>query len=125
MSTPKQRWNGILIYSRHSTACPHAGDSGYVKCQCPLWLQWQENGKPLQKSAKTRSITQAREEAEKQDRINRGEAPSSAAESKLTVEAGIKVWLTDRTARKRGNEKAARMGGVLVEWLKNRNPPIL
>jgi hypothetical protein len=57
-TTLKQRINGILVYARHSATCKHADDSGHVKCGCPLWLQWQEDGKPVQRSAKTRSITQ-------------------------------------------------------------------
>jgi hypothetical protein len=72
-TTLKQRINGILVYARHSATCKHQDDSSCVKCGCPLWLQWQEGGKPVQLSAKTRSITQARAEAEKRDRINCGE----------------------------------------------------
>jgi integrase len=124
-TTQKQRINGILVYARHSATCKHQDDSSHVKCGCPLWLQWQENGQTLQRSAKTRSITQARMEAEKRDRINRGEEAPTTTDPRLTIMAGIKVWLDDRTAQKIGNVKAEFMGRVLVEWLRERNPPIL
>jgi len=76
----------------------------------------------VQRSAKTRSMNQARLEAEKQDKINRGETPAPAptVKSHLTVEAGVKVWLGDRTAQNIGNRKAIRMGKILVEWVRER-----
>jgi hypothetical protein len=54
-------------------------------------------------------------EAEKRDKINRGEIAAAPVASHTTVEQATRTWLADRT---RGDGKASLMGRVLVEWLK-------
>ena len=43
---------GIRLYRRHSADC----DRDDMKCDCPLWIQFQRGGKQVRESAKTRDL---------------------------------------------------------------------
>jgi len=122
----KQIVNGIFVYSRHSAKCPQAKDPGYVKCRCRKWLQYQKDGKTIQKSAKTRFMEQAKLAAEK---LSRGEPDAgSAGKGTLagkTIESAVSKWLEVRTAEGiRANTKAKFIGATLVKWAREQKPSI-
>jgi integrase/recombinase XerD len=49
----------VILYKRHKTGCAHADDKNYRRCDCSVWMEWNDNGKQTRKSAKTRSWSNA------------------------------------------------------------------
>jgi hypothetical protein len=49
----------LSIYRRHRKKCPHAEDRVSRKCRCALWAKGTVEGKPYQKSLKTRNFERA------------------------------------------------------------------
>jgi integrase len=106
--------NGIRVYSRHSAECPNKKDSSYLKCNCPKWLQYQQDGKPKKESAKTRSFAQAKKAAEDKDKELRGEvAPVAKA---VNVEQALKDWITFREKNGLAVVAHKRMSALLLAW---------
>jgi integrase len=112
----KQLIGDVRVYSRHSEDCSHNKDASYLKCQCPKWMQWQQDGKPRQVSAKTRSFAGVKEAAERQTRILRGEVLTPKPGKSPTIEQTVKDWLEFREKNGLGNEKPELMGRKLKEW---------
>jgi len=112
----KQIIGDVRVYSRHSADCPHKSDTSYMKCQCPKWMQWQQDGKPVQVSAKTRSMEGLKAAAERQTRILRGETLKPNVGKSMTIEQAVKDWLEFRQRNGLGNEKPELMGRKLTEW---------
>jgi integrase len=109
----------VRVFSWHAKKCPHKDDRSYLKCQCSKWLQWQQDGKTIQKSAKTRSFAGVKAAAERQTRILRGEVIAAAAPKpgkSLTIEQAVKDWLKFREKNGLGNSKSNLMGRRLSEW---------
>jgi len=117
----KQIIGDVRVYSRHNKDCPHKSDTSYMKCQCPKWMQWQQDGKPVQVSAKTRSFAGVKEAAERQTRLLRGEIVKPKNPKSLTIEQAVKDWLEFREKNGLGNTKPGLMGRKLVEWADANN----
>ena len=92
----KQIVNGIRVYSRHSTNCPHAKNAAYVSCNCCKWLQYQLKGVQRREPAKTRSFAHAKKAAELKDKELRGEAPAHSLRSKLWSNPSRNGWSSVR-----------------------------
>jgi site-specific recombinase XerD len=58
----------ITVYKRHSEDCDHKDDRSYKRCNCRMMLEWSDSGKRCRKSAKTRSWTQAEQQARAMER---------------------------------------------------------
>jgi site-specific recombinase XerD len=55
----------LSVYRRHREKCPHADDRISRKCRCALWAKGTIEGKPYQKSLKTRNFERAEQLARK------------------------------------------------------------
>jgi hypothetical protein len=88
----------VLLYKRHKPDCAHADDKPYRRCNCSVWLEWNDKGKQTRKSAKTRSWAFAEEKARAVERtyldaeLGRGPAPAEAK----TVEQAIALFLDSK-----------------------------
>src|SRR5271166_2836162 len=58
----------ITVYKRHSDDCEHREDRSFKRCNCRMMLEWSEGGKRYRKSAKTRSWTEADQQARSKER---------------------------------------------------------
>jgi site-specific recombinase XerD len=83
--------SGIRVYRRHSSDCDKS--AAYIKCDCPLWIQFQRGGKQIRESAKTRDLEQALLLVKKVEKELKGEIPVT---TKITIEDAVQKWLTHR-----------------------------
>ena len=91
----------LTLYRRHEKArmvgdqqvegCPHASDSYWKKCSCPMWVRGVHEGKPIKESLKTRSWAEA-------DRIIKSWEGKPKLE-RITVENAVKKYYEDCEAR--------------------------
>jgi hypothetical protein len=58
----------VDIYKRHSADCSHKADRNCRRCECPVWLQTNENGKQRLWSAKTRVWVEGERKAKEIER---------------------------------------------------------
>jgi hypothetical protein len=72
--------SGIRVYRRHSEDCDK--NAAYLKCGCPVWIQFQREGKQIRESAKTRDLEKAMVLVRKVERELKGEIPTT---SKITI----------------------------------------
>jgi integrase len=107
--------SGIRVYRRHSEDCDK--DAGYIKCGCPLWIQFQRSGKQIRESAKTRDLEQAMLLVKKVERELKGEIPVT---TKISVEEAIQKWLTHREQDGIDNDRAKNMSRRLIAFCKER-----
>ena len=49
----------LKLYRRHNRACPVQDTRVWRNCECPVWVQGRLDGKPIQKSMKTRNWERA------------------------------------------------------------------
>jgi integrase/recombinase XerD len=102
----------VTIFVRHSTNCPHKGDSFYKRCQCRKSLRYFHDGKQRMQSAKTRSwalAEEAKRKLEDQFRAAPLGTVTIEAETVSTIERAIALFLSDK--RSQGLD-----GGVLKEY---------
>jgi integrase/recombinase XerD len=53
----------VLPYSRHAAGCKYVKDETRLTCDCPKWLRWHRDGKPVRKTADTRDGDSAMRQA--------------------------------------------------------------
>lgn len=115
----------IEVYVRHGVRrdgklCP-SEDPHYRKCNCPKWLYWRSEGKPVRQSAKTRSWERAQDAARKiEDRYKRAlNGDSTTLQEAKTIEEAVKLFLEDKVQQQSGNV----LIGKLTRLLKERAKP--
>jgi integrase len=108
--------DGVRMYRRHSDDCDR--DANYLKCDCPLWLQYQRGGKQIRESAKTRDREEAWLLVRKVERELKGEIPVT---TKITIEQATQNWLKHRTQEGIGNVRAKGMTNRLLAFCKDRH----
>ena len=115
----------ITPYRRHSAKCPHKSKRGYKGCRCPMWLEHWHNGKPIRKSAKTRSWEQgqklARAEQERYEQAVLGEKPKPEA---VTVEEAATSFMDTKKGEgldKDTLQKHRRMLALLLGYCHRKN----
>ena len=115
----------ITPYRRHSAKCPHKSKRGYKGCRCPMWLEHWHNGKPIRKSAKTRSWEQgqklARAEQERYEQAVLGEKPKPVA---VTVEEAATSFMDTKKGEgldKDTLQKHRRMLALLLGYCHRKN----
>ncbi len=106
---------GIRLYRRHSDDCDK--DSNYMKCGCPLWIQFQRGGKQVRESAKTRDLDQAMLLVKKVERELKGEIPAT---TKISLADAVTNWLKHREQEGIGNNRAKNMSDRLIAFCKDR-----
>jgi hypothetical protein len=89
---------GIRLYRRHSADC----ERNDVKCRCPLWIQFQRDGKQVRESAKTRDLEAAYVLVKKVERELKHEIPAT---TKITVVDAVAKWLKHREQEGVGNDR--------------------
>jgi integrase/recombinase XerD len=92
----------LTLYRRHEqarivggktvAACPHASDSYWKKCSCPMWVRGVHNGRPIKESLKTRSWSEA-------DKTIK-EWEGKKKPDRITVESAVKKYYEDCEARR-------------------------
>jgi len=82
----------MVVYRRHKNSCPHKHDRISKQCRCPLWAKGIVEGKPYQKSLKTRNFGRAEKRARE---IQDGETPAL----KITVKHALDAFIKDCEAR--------------------------
>jgi integrase len=112
----KQIIGDVRVYSRHSADCQHVDDAAHLKCNCPKWMQYQMNGKPVKESAGTRTIVGLKAAAERKTRELRGEVVEPLPTSAVTVAQALKDWQALRTSENLSNQKASPLSRRLLEW---------
>jgi integrase len=115
----------ITPYRRHSAKCPHKSKRVYKGCRCPMWLERWHNGKPVRKSAKTRSWEQgqklARTEEHRYDQAALGEKPKPTA---VTVEDAVNSFMDAKTGEGLDGDtlqKHRRMTALLLGYCHRKN----
>jgi integrase len=120
----KQIIGDVRVYSRHSPECPKKDDTGYLKCDCPKWIQYMRDGKTKRESAGTRSFAGVKLAAENKTKELRG----GAVAVELTVsslESAVNDWLRFRETNGLNNDRTKYLGGKLVTWCKENGVTFL
>jgi integrase/recombinase XerD len=93
----------ITISVRHSSDCPHVGNSSYKRCQCRKSLRYFHNGKQRTISAKTRSWALADDAKRKLEDKFRAADPSRPianvsvnGATRPTIEKAVELFLSDK-----------------------------
>lgn len=95
----------VLLYKRHRADCDHADDKSYKRCDCSVWIEFNDKGKQTRQSAKTRSWAIAAqlaahiEQTHLDAALGKGPAPSEAKR----VNEAIALFMDS----KRGEDLAA------------------
>jgi integrase len=103
----------IRVYRRHSEDCDK--DPSYLKCGCPLWIQFQRDGKQIRESAKTRDLEKAMLLVRKVERELKGEIPTT---NKINIEEAAAKWLMHRQQEGIGNVRAGIMTRRFIAFCK-------
>jgi hypothetical protein len=92
----------LTLYRRHEKArtvggkrvegCPHAADSYWKKCSCPMWVRGVHQGKPVKESLKTRSWAKALETIKSWE--------GKPKQERITVSQAVKKYYEDCEARR-------------------------
>lgn len=107
----------ITIYRRHSNDCADGDDRYAPRCGCPLWFQYQLDGKQRQHSGHARTFTEAQRNAtELRTKLEAGEPLED--NSGITVERSTDEWLKVRGQDGRNDYKAKAIVGRLREFCK-------
>jgi site-specific recombinase XerD len=123
----------ITIYRRHSSDCPHWEDRFHKRCGCPLWAQYQFQGRQVKTSLKTRSWGVADKKVRKLqnelDAIASGELLKKKSDP-VTLESAIETYLRHIGDPKQGRKpkslvKPKRMMDLLREFCGKQNPPVI
>jgi integrase len=101
----------VRIYRRHSADCDK--NPAYLKCDCPLWVQFQRGGKQLRESAKTRDLQVALVLVKKITAELKGEVPVT---TKITVKDALDKWLAHREQENIGNQRARGLAKRLLAY---------
>ena len=88
----------LTIYRRHKGKCKHAADRISKLCRCALWAKGTLEGKPYQKSLKTRSFERA------QQVIRDIEDGTIEAAPAITLTHASKAFLADLQAQNRTSD---------------------
>jgi integrase len=85
----------LVLWRRHTEDCSHA-DKGrdYLKCRCPIWIDWRIGGKRIRKPLKTRDWQNAQRSAREMEAVGITESISP-----VTVEEAYKKFIADAVAR--------------------------
>ncbi len=100
----------VTVYRRHSVGCKFESDRYSRRCNCRCWLQYQENGRQVKVSAKTRSWTKADALRKK---LEAGEQPEVVV---ATVKEAIDLWLPVVERHSKSLVKPRRMMNLLLEF---------
>jgi integrase len=106
-------------YTRHSAKCPKRGDIYWKRCRCPKWIKGILDGRPVRRTAKTRSWEKA-EEVRRQ-----WEATASPKKIEpVTIESAVEAYLTDAKARELREATLYKLKGIFqkqfLAWAKDK-----
>lgn len=88
----------VILYKRHTNACPHKSKRDYKRCDCSVWLTWNHLGKQSRQT----SGSSAWETAQKKARLiearyeNAELGIRSVAATPASVEQSIKLFLDSK-----------------------------
>ena len=82
------------IYRRHKANCKHRAQRTSRECRCPLWAKGQLEGKPYQRSLKTRSITRAEQLLRQLQDGNQPQAPKD-----ISIKDALDAFIADSEDR--------------------------
>jgi integrase len=85
----------LSVYRRHREKCPHADDRVSRKCRCALWAKGTVEGKPYQKSLKTRNFERAEQLARKTEN---GVQPKEQPKG-ITIKDALAAFIKDCEGR--------------------------
>ncbi len=83
----------LVLWRRHTDTCPHRSRR-YLKCRCPIWLDWRVGGKRLRKPMQTRDwmVAQTKARELEIEGVNADIAP-------ITIMQAGEKFLADARAR--------------------------
>lgn len=120
----------ITISVRHSSDCPHVGNSYYKRCQCRKSLRYFHNGKQRTVSANTRSWGTAEEAKRTLEDKFRAADPnrpigdiSVKSATRPTIEKAVELYLSDKLTQgldPTAYKKHVRELGRLTEFMSKR-----
>jgi integrase/recombinase XerD len=120
----------ITISVRHSSDCPHVGNSQYKRCQCRKSLRYFHNGKQRTVSANTRSWGLAEDAKRKLEDKFRAADPnrpigdiSVKTATRPTIEKAVELYLSDKLTQgldPTAYQKHVRELGRLREFMAKR-----
>jgi hypothetical protein len=91
----------VTVYPRHSKKCGKNKDKNarqYRRCKCPLWLEWNENGNPVQKISQESELgdrEQGRSQLEEElDLKALGVEPPKKADH-ISIQSAVDLYLKD------------------------------
>jgi integrase len=85
----------LVLWRRHTEDCSHIDEGRkYLKCRCPIWLDWRVGGKRIRKPLNTRDWQNAQRSAREMEAVGITESTSP-----VTVEEAYKKFLADAVAR--------------------------
>jgi|HubBroStandDraft_6_1064221.scaffolds.fasta_scaffold341999_2 site-specific recombinase XerD len=88
-------WVVLSIYRRHREACKYGDDRVSKKCRCALWAKGTLEGKPFQKSLKTRNFERAEQiKRTLEDGIQAKEQPKA-----VTVKSALASYVKESERR--------------------------
>ena len=92
----------VIIYRRHSVDCKHARDRYSRRCDCTLWLQYQDRpGHQMKLSAHTNDWSEAEQAAARIKNEGNGAVPSVP---EYTLASAVEMYVADK--RDRGQAEA-------------------
>jgi integrase/recombinase XerD len=84
----------LVLWRRHTEDCSHVDEGrDYLKCRCPIWIDWRVGGKRVRKPLGTRDWQNAQRSAREMEAIG-----ITASTSPVTVEDAYKKFLAAHTA---------------------------
>jgi len=84
----------LVLWRRHTDNCPHLDEGrDYLKCRCPIWIDWRIGGKRVRKPLNTRDWQNAQRTAREMEAVGITESTSP-----VTVEEAYKKFLAAATA---------------------------
>jgi integrase len=84
----------LTVYRRHRETCAHKADRISKKCRCSLWAKGTLEGKPYQKSLKTRSFERAWQLVK-----NLEDGTAEKARNRVTIAQAVSKFVADCEAR--------------------------
>jgi hypothetical protein len=108
----------LVLRRRHTQTCSHKDDGReYLKCRCPIWIDWRVSGKRIRKPLHLRDWQVAQQRAREMEATGRGDSGAP-----VSVEDAVKKFLADavsRNLRKSTLRKCELMQRTLTDFCTN------
>ena len=88
-------WVVLSVYRRHREACEYGDNRISKRCRCALWAKGTLEGKPYQKSLKTRDFTRAQQIARQ---LEKGSQPKEQPEA-TTIRSALESYVKESERR--------------------------